>query len=232
VSTTLKPRTQHRVRHHCQSQRAGIMSDPSIVSSNNDDRLSLPKAMQVADVIRKHMEARSLETTPSSSSTESSSFRFPVPPGVVEGIAVAVATGCLLLPVRRLALTSAGKRLLVFTDLVVTPVQCTVAASAGLYATSLYGSREYLRQLARVPPTAPSETAWAICQEVLSRTSQPQDEDDATELTNLDASIPDGAASWDPRVQTLQALQKALVSCEQRQQYQTSLVEEDQGYFN
>jgi hypothetical protein len=193
--------------------------------------------MQVADVIRKHMEARSLGRTPSASRSSSESslpFGVPVLPGVVEGLSVAVATGCLLLPVRRLALTAVGKRLELFTDLVVTPAHCIVAATAGLYATSLYGSREYLRQLAQVPPTAPSETAGAICQEVLRMPSiPPSQRNDATGIiTNpADTRILDGAASWDPRVQTLQALQQALESCERRQEYQKSLAEEDQGYF-
>ena len=127
--------------------------------------------MQVTDVIHRNViqtrgEMDDTTTTVASSkqsiSAQPHSFRSPVPPGVVEGATAFVLTSFLLLPVRRLAIRLAGKQLNVLTDLVVTAGQAVLAANAGLYAGSLYGSRVYLEKLAQIPPTAPSAASFPI----------------------------------------------------------------------
>jgi len=229
-------------------------------SASRSQQASLSHAMQVADVIRKHMllaqvpvtettATTATTTTTNAEATTDQSFRFPVPPGVVEGVTACIIAGVALLPVRRVALQLAGKQLHMLADLIVSTGQAMVAANVGLYTGCVYGSREYLRQLASVPPQAHSPTASAVCREIwLQRQPPPSTMESSASASsavttaeslswnsssdNSDGLLSSGplsfdttsssSSSWDPRVQTIQALANALEHCRQRQQYEES----------
>ena len=160
------------------------------MSTPNDQYSQLQMAMKVADAIRRN--------SPPSSNDD----RLQIPPGLVEGTAAFLFTGALLLPVRKVVIKAAGERLYLLADLICTSGHLMASANAALYAGSLYGSRAYLQQLAQVPPTAPSETASHICKQI----HEFQMDAPKTEIQS---------ETWDPRQQTIQALQQALEHCRQ-----------------
>eukprot|EP00980_Cylindrotheca_fusiformis_P031545 scaffold26542_cov157-Cylindrotheca_fusiformis.AAC.1 len=100
--------------------------------------LSLLHAMKAADVTRKHYHGEA--TTASSAG---------IPPGFLQGIAAFVATGILLLPVRRRILRYAGNQpggrsFQHFVDLSISVVGAMGASQVGLVVGSLYGTKVYL----------------------------------------------------------------------------------------
>ena len=177
--------------------------------------------MNVTDAIRRHIPENE---TSSSAAAALSSARFP--PGLVEGATAMILTGALLLPVRRYVLKAAGKQLRMFADLVASTGLVIGVANAGMYTGSLYGSRIYLQKLASIPPSAPSATADAICQDEAVLAVRRKPVDNHVVGKEAAASMPSQSAlssvSWDPRVQTMLALQQALDRCQQRQQYSRS----------
>jgi hypothetical protein len=196
--------------------------------------LDLEHAMQVTGVIRRIVRLQQVETmetaataTATATTTTASRISDSIPPGVIPGISVAVLTGTLFLPARRMALMAVGQQLRPLVDLMVTTGQLTCAAMAGLYATSLYGSRVYLQQLAHINPMALSAVADAVCRDdtvvpLLPHRDETKDSWSVDSSGNgYSAGTPSLSSSWDPRVQTMLALHQALQSCQQRQLYRS-----------
>ena len=157
------------------------------------------------------------------------SFRFPVPPGVVEGVAAGLVVGGLSLPIRRKLLQIAGPRLHVLTELIVTPIQALVAFQAGMFTCSLYGSSHYLQRLAEIPIAAPSATADAICQDETVQALWT-----SSRMKNIvnkrmgEGAHSDSTLIMDPRIHTLKLMERALIRCRERHEYQ----QEQQMFVN
>lgn len=184
-------------------------------------RLDLLSASLVADVIRRRVSESQtgLSGDPiDEQQYQRHSFRFPVPPGVVEGVAGALLVGGLSLPIRNKLLKIAGPRLHVLTELIVTPLQVMGAFQVGLYLCSLYGSSHYLQRLAEIPARAPSATVDAICRDetVYGLWRSSRSDSDIHRDTNEGHHLP----SMDPRHRCVKLLEQALTRCRERHEYQ------------
>lgn len=164
---------------------------------DDDDDSPLQAAMRMADLIRKNItqaeeEQKLHQRSDSSSSiknTEELSFRFPGPPGLVEGFATGLVVLGVLTPVRSLLVkrflspsrggsssSSVFKQqqdsLGFLPEFILTTTQMLLSAHAALYVGSLFGSHYYLHQLAAISNNDPtraavSRTADTICHDPL-----------------------------------------------------------------
>ena len=156
--------------------------------------------MRMADLIRKNItqakeeedeQKRRLPHGSKSSNKEEEqlSFRFPGPPGLVEGVATGLVVLGVLTPVRSMlvkrflspAVTRGASSssnacqqqrqdnssLGLLPEFLLTSTQMLLSAHAALYMGSLFGSHHYLHQLAAINPAAVSRTADAICHDAL-----------------------------------------------------------------
>mmetsp|Transcript_38632 Transcript_38632/g.93610 ORF Transcript_38632/g.93610 Transcript_38632/m.93610 type:complete len:224 (-) Transcript_38632:24-695(-) len=160
------------------------------------------------------------------------------PPGAVEGFATFVLSGLIVFaPFRSAILRSravAGPMTTTTTttkgngqrnttgfknlvDLVITPVLAVASAQVGLAAASLVGSKVYLEEVANVPPTTNSPMTDLICSDLLLI---PKEKGIAMMKESSSSSSSDSSSSWDPRVQTLFSLSRAMDTCQRRSQYQ------------
>mmetsp|Transcript_38631 Transcript_38631/g.93609 ORF Transcript_38631/g.93609 Transcript_38631/m.93609 type:complete len:224 (-) Transcript_38631:24-695(-) len=172
------------------------------------------------------------------SNTENKDWKyFPdkqFPPGTIEGVATFVLSGLIVFAPFRSAIlrsravagpmtttngnghknTTGFKNLV---DLVITPVLAVASAQVGLAAASLVGSKVYLEEVANVPPTTNSPMTDLICSDLLLI---PKEKGIAMMKESSSSSSSDSSSSWDPRVQTLFSLSRAMDTCQRRSQYQ------------
>ena len=211
----------------------------------NESPFTLDDAMRAADGVRQVCNEKHIEEEPTTSkSKETSSWDsnitenedrkyFPdrqFPPGAVEGVATFVLSGLVVFAPFRSAIlrsravagpmpTSPNTGFKNLVDLIITPVLAVASAQVGLAAASLVGSKVYLEEVANVSPTAKSPMADLICSDLLLI---PKEKGitmmkDSSSLSSLSSS---SSSSWDPRVQTLFSLSRAINTCQQRSQYQ------------
>ena len=168
----------------------------------------LRTAMQLTDVIRRH------DAGPKSTKEEDNDPLQPLrifleTPGVKQSFMVATVCLGVFFPLRRVILRVADQQLklgTIFPDLVVTPTMAVVTAQISLLAGSIYGSTAYLRRLADIPADEHSPTVDAICNDPVVTAA----------LYNTHSSN----NTWDPREQTIHAMQGALIACRVRREYQ------------
>ena len=209
---------------------------------DNGNSLSLVKAMEAADRLRKVFRKRKdpIETEQM------------VPPGTWQGMAAFAATGLLVMtPLRRSILKATGPRgnFQGFVDLVVTPILAVGAAQVGLVIGTLYGSSYYLDRLAveaaTTTKTISSDTLFGLSKEVMSvrlgsddkLSYSPTTESLAAERQNIVAELcqevlslsslsssssetstqEPSFSSWDPRSKTMNSLLRALDNCRRRE---------------
>ena len=175
---------------------------PPSSSQQAAEVLSLNHAMKVADSIRRHLRAASPGNAPHHN------FSPTIPPGILEGLGALAFTGVSLLPVRRLVLGSSAVNSYLpfrnFVDLFVSVAHALIATQAGLMAGSLYGSKRYLDEFAKVPAESP--VVDAICTDLRTDVM-------ATRLYRPRGLDP---LSWDPRAQTLLSTIQVLETCQRR----------------
>lgn len=177
--------------------------DQKSTQSNTHNELTLTHAMKVADSIRKHYNSSDEKVK-----KESQNF----PPGIVKGLSAFCIAGVALLPVRRVILSSqpAGTPFRNFMDLVVSVGQALAATQVGLMAGSLYGSQFYFNRVATVSPTEASPVTDQICHDMLTKLLPHQ---------HYSWNLKESPSSWDPRVQTMYDLHRAIESCRRRQDF-------------
>ena len=170
---------------------------------DDSTEISLIHAMKMADVVRKHYHGAG----------NSSSG---VPPGALQGAVALVLSGAALLPVRRILLRNAamnGRAFHHFVDIFASVGGFMAATQAGLVVGSLYGSKVYLDLLKEEPASSQSPLTDEICKAMWT-TVIPQ---------KLHGAKPPAYSSFDPRLQPLNSLYEAMVSCKARKVYQDSL---------
>ena len=178
-------------------------------------------SMALADLIRKQEPQRD---TP----TEQNRIRtFLLTPGVQQGFLTAVALTAVFVPVRRLFLRVAKNELnlgTIFPDLVVTPVMAMLTAQTALFVGSCYGSKAYLERLVTAAAsttsggdTSNSSMADAVCDAPVTVAAMKLN---YPKLWDGDYSSSSSSNSWDPRVQTVVSLQRALQRCRERREMQ------------
>ena len=212
----------------------------------NESPFTLEDAMRAADGVRQVCNEKHIEeepTTSKSKSKEMSSWDgditenedrkyFPdrqFPPGSVEGVATFVLSGLIVFAPFRSAIlrsravagpmsTSPNTGFKNLVDLIITPVLAVASAQVGLAAASLVGSKVYLEEVANVPPTAKSRMADLICSDLLLIPKEKGITMMKDPPSLLSSSL--SSSSWDPRIQTLSNLSRAMNTCQQRSQYQ------------
>lgn len=211
----------------------------------------LQTAMQVTDVIRRH-EAATSAAAAASPSTDSMKNDDPLQPlrnfldtpGVMQGCMVATVCLGVFVPARRLLLRIADQQWklgTIFPDLVLTPTMAVATAQCSLWAGSVYGSAAYLQRLAEIAAnttTTQSLTVDAICNDAITGTATAtilesrrlDDEGEANFYDNASYSESKTSSdvSWDPREQTINALQRALKACRERREYQERYRRDDE----
>jgi hypothetical protein len=176
-------------------------------SNSNSNDLTLVDAMKVADSIRKHYNDSNGEKEKNESRN--------IPPGLMQGLSAFCIAGVALLPVRRVILSSQSSAVGAapfrnFMDLVVSVSQALAATQVGLMSGTLYGSQFYLNQVATVSPTEVSPVTDQICQDMLTKLLPHQ---------QYSWNLKESSSSWDPRVQTMYDLRRAIESCRRRQDF-------------
>ena len=181
-----------------------------------DNSLSLIHAMRCADAIRKIYDA----PADSSSSNNSNASPVGIPPGTAQGISAFLITGIALFPLRRVILNSAGgggnhKPFQHFVDIVISVGHALASTQVGLYIGSLYGSQTYLDLLKKEPPTSNSPLTDKVCQKIWSDILPKN-------YYHSPSNFPSSSQQFDPRAQTMTALQEAIESCLRRKEFQQS----------
>lgn len=167
----------------------------------------------MADVVRSSLQKTTTTTT---TKEEAAAADFRLTPGLLEGLAVGVATLLVLTPVRSALLrTPAATQLGMLPDLVLTSSQIMVAAQAALYGGGLYGSYHYLQTFGQVPVDARSPTADAICERSLGLLRRDEKDDDLLESLPQQQATAD-FSSWNPQTIVLAEYDKALQLCRDR----------------
>lgn len=158
-------------------------------------------------------------------------------PGVKEGVSTAALCLVILIPGRQWLLRTADRHWqlgTIFPDLIVTPTCAVIVAQCSLWSTSVFGSATYLNRLADIaspPPTnnqsleqkqqqhplahllPHSPTVDSICNDpvmVEAMKSRPN------KAACHDNSSSSSMNNFDPREQTLLALDRALTACQVR----------------
>ena len=200
------------------------MSSPPPYSSNQNDAtvgnsfLSLAHAMKLADLTRKYYREDEQKKANQESSTALS-----FPPGTLHGLSTCAITAIALLPMRKVILKHAGRQpggkpFQSFVDLVISVGHALAATQVGLFVGSLYGAKAYLETLQSEPPSSKCAVTDRICETMWSNVLPPQ-------FTNNNTVESFSQQSWDPRHQTMSALQQAIESCRRRKEYQQSKLE-------
>jgi hypothetical protein len=225
---------------------------------NGHDDSPLQAAMYMADLIRKYItqaeKAEQLSASSPSASAPSNlknkeelSFRFPGPPGLVEGAATGLVVLGFLTPVRSLLVkrffstprgggsSSNNDSLGFLPDFILTSTQMLLSAHAALYVGSLCGSHYYLHQLAAISNHDPSPTADSICQDALvTRLLQLQHQGQLilpsapslaptksnANVVSSSSSSSNGTMMTNPNQRVLLEFQKALDTCRARNSLQ------------
>jgi hypothetical protein len=190
-----------------------IMNDPA----NPSPTSPLHAAMLMADVVRSSLQKTSTTTT-TTTKEEAAAADFRLTPGLLEGLAVGVATLLVLTPVRSALLrTPAATQLGMLPDLVLTSTQIMVAAQAALYGGGLYGSYHYLQTFGQIPVDARSPTADAICERSLGSLRRDEKDDDLLgSLAEQQQQQATAYSSWNPQTIVLAEYAKALQLCRDR----------------
>jgi hypothetical protein len=212
------------------------------MSSSEWQSYFLQTAMKLADVIRRKETEAAISTDVSAAGSSSSGSgsndplqpvqTFLQTPGVQQGIFTVVGCVLISIPTRRLVLHVSDKHLGLgrsFPDLVISPALAMLTGQSALYVGSLYGAKQYLQRLADFDHdgryrdhrdgVVHSPILDSICGDAVTVDAlQIRDSPDYAYSWNATAKL-DSAESWDPRVQTVQALQRALETCSKRQKY-------------
>jgi hypothetical protein len=194
---------------------------------------TLEDAMKAADGIRQVCNEKTTEESSASSSGSTSSWDadtvndrryFPeksYPPGFMEGVAAMIASGLFVFSPFRSAIlrqaSSSSPGFGNFVNLVITPLLVVGSAQVGFATASLVGSKVYLNEVADVPPTAISPMTDLICYDLLLI---PKEKGMRNYSPSSSSPGVGAASSWDPRVQTLYSLSRAMETCHKRDQNQ------------
>lgn len=173
----------------------------------------LHDAMRFADLIRKHVQEQSND-----SSNNFPLFAGSQPiPGLMDGCVAGLITAVALHPIRRSLVKRGGGGLLL--DILLTTTQVSAAGLSALYVGSVLGSRVYLQQLAQIPAQRSSVLADRVCQDAL------------TERMLRHHSSPESALAEqsrfhdkDPRLTTLKTFYAALAACRNRTEAQRGVI--------
>lgn len=197
----------------------------------------LPRAMQIADTIRRYEKDQAFEATNatpkvlqpannSSSDLLASMRKLLEVPGVLPGCIAAGFGIVFMIPARRTLIRVCDKYWnlgTTFPDLIVTPMLTIYVAQCSLWIGSLYGSSFYLNKLASFPVEAPSPTVDTICNDpniinaVLKLPPPPRNP--SLENQNYGTSLTSSFGEWDPREKLLSNLHDAVQFCQQRRKY-------------
>eukprot|EP00934_Nitzschia_sp_Nitz4_P009482 Nitzschia sp. Nitz4//scaffold7_size249615//108645//109235//NITZ4_001171-RA/size249615-processed-gene-0.141-mRNA-1//1//CDS//3329558424//9472//frame0 len=184
-----------------------------------DEPLSLKHAMSMADVVRQHFKEKGVMDQ---------AIKSPVPPGALEGLAGLVVTGVALIPARRALLSQWNHHPAFrnFVDLVISVGHALLATQVGLITGSVYGSQTFLNAFSKIPSTAESSTADSICRDAWK---------DIIPLgvqTGLTAPTEREDVWWNPRVQAMRSLDKAILQCRNRLDIQSGEAQQFKDFTN
>ena len=170
---------------------------------------SLHAATKMADLVRTSLNQR---TAAAASNTDKEDFRMT--PGILEGVGAGALTLLVLTPVRSFILRTAGNRLGMLPDLVVTTSQLMLSANAAMFYGSLYGSYHYLQTFTQIPTTAVSPTVDKICHQSFTRFNDFYQQAAAQERSG---------SSWNPSEIVLAEFTKAMELCRERSSKQVEM---------
>jgi hypothetical protein len=207
---------------------SGSESEP-LSALTKEERLRI--AMRFTDVIRRHEAAAVLQSSSAIPTVDTLKKNDPLKPlrtfletpGVKQGFMVVTVCLGVFVPVRRILLRVADQQWklgTIFPDLLVTPIMAVTTAQCSLWAGSVYGSADYLHRLADTAATThlSSPTVDAICNDpAVDETATGQSRRFDVEHTNsfTNSTLRN---SWDPREQTIYALERALKACLERRE--------------
>jgi len=175
-------------------------------------------SMALADLIRKQ------EPQPPEHSNENRIRTFLLTPGVQQGFLTACLMTAVFVPVRRLFLRVAKNEFnlgTIFPDLVLTPAMAMLTAQTALFVGSCYGSKAYLERLVTAAGSTTSGGDISNNSRMVNAVCDAPVTVAAMKLNYprlWDGDYSSGSSSWDPRVQTVVSLQRALQRCRERQE--------------
>jgi hypothetical protein len=193
------------------------------------------KAMQIADVIRRHeieaqlhQKAEEAKNSPVNPHQEPFDPLQPLrsileTPGVQQACFATVLGVALALPTRRFIMRVADRNWklgTIFPDLIVTPTLAITVAQCALWTGSVYGSAAYLHRLADIASatgTSQSATLDSICNDPTVVSAAHWEKEPFLNVVRTESEV----GSWDPRYATLLGLERALKACRERREHQS-----------